>query len=168
MAENPLTPPIEKDTFSPIPNRELLDFILYRLAPSSEQRTTALRTLNLRERLLYKRFAEAGAEFPPLTPRKVILEDRHLDALFEEIFARGGFDLRGFHMNHKGPVEFKRELWGFLRGEGFVYCVDDGAGGGWWSLGASAAVIYCGVLSAAEVGLIAGEQGGNCGEKLGR
>lgn len=82
MAAHSLATPIERATFSPIPNQELLEFILSRLNITDEQQKVAVRTLHSRERQLYKRLAEAGVSLPPLTPRATRLEDIYNDALF--------------------------------------------------------------------------------------
>lgn len=130
--------------FSPIPNRELLDFILWRLDPTPSQKSTALRTQDIRERHLYKSLIEAGVRLPFLTPRQAGLQGFQVDALFEVMFKRGAYDLKGFPMNQGGPMEFKRELWELMRGEGFVW--DFGRKDRWravWSLGIYDMIVLC-------------------------
>ena len=94
-----------------------------------ESQATALRTLPIREMLLYKKFADEGA-LPPLVGPVRPLDTEQLEALFQELRRRGAFDIE-LHPFPSYENLTDRQMWLRHRQEGESFSTWEG---GYWSL----------------------------------
>ena len=90
---------------------------------------TALRTLDVREMMLYLKFGYEG-DFPPLTAITGPLNEEQLETLFRTLQSKGAFDIE-LHPFPNYHNLTDRQMWHLHREEGESYLTRDG---GFWGL----------------------------------